>query len=434
MEIVNYILFFILTVIGIYYLFVQKQIGIKSAIHKDKYFLADNYQYLFLFILATAILAGGNIMANRLLITIILSFLAIVLTKQNLTISITGVFYIVYLLWLVIAILYSPVKLYGFRVFLKYLYPFLIMLFASKIANSTEFYRKVLHIIIYVALYGVVSFFILEKIPVVGNLFRIINFWNPAVLDFLPVVITICFVFYSYSKQRKYLILIVLFVIPSIVFMNRTGLLAASITIVVFAIVRYKVKSLPYALLGVALLVGTVLYVPSVREKMFKKQLSSEEIIERGEELTTDDIDSSGRFAMWKWSLGHFYKGKEWKGSGLGVLQHAFYTWDHPFGKLRVVHNDYIQILCDTGLIGLILYGLTMFSLIIHSLIIYYTKRKVPIVRLAAIISGVSLAGMLSTLYTDNVVNYSLMTLGYPFALYGMTLGLDRQYKNKNDL
>jgi O-antigen ligase len=164
---------------------------------------------------------------------------------------------------------------------------------------------------------------------------------------------------------------------------------------------------------------------------MFHKQLSTEEIIERGDELTTDDIDSSGRFAMWEWSLAHFYKGKEWKGSGLGVLQHAFYTWEHPFGGLRVVHNDYIQILCDTGLIGLILYGLTLLSFIVHSVIIYYRKNKVPIVRLAAIISGVSLAGMLSTLYTDNVVNYSLMTLSYPFALYGMMLGLNRHYKIK---
>jgi O-antigen ligase len=222
-----------------------------------------------------------------------------------------------------------------------------------------------------------------------------------------------------------------LIIIPSVLGSIRTGVLASSITIVVFAIVRYKIKSLPYVILGIGVFVGTLLYVPDFRNKMFKKQLSSEEIIEQVNELTTDDIDSSGRFAMWEWSLDHFYKGKEWKGSGLGVLQNAFYTGNHPFGGLKVVHNDYVQILCDTGLIGLALYGLTLFSLIIHSFIIYYKKRKIPIVRLAAIISGVSLAGMISTLYTDNVVNYSLMTLSYPFALYGMTLGLDRQYKNK---
>jgi O-antigen ligase len=432
MGIINYILFFILTIIGLYYLFNQKQIRLKSVIHKDKYFLVDNYQYLFLFILTTTILASGNTMANRLLVTIIFSLLAIVLTKQNLLLSITGLFYIIYLLWLVIAIFYSPVKIYGFRVFLKYLYPFLIMLFASKITNSPEFYRKVLQIILYVGFYGVCFFLFIRRLPFVGNLFGDITFWGPAILDFFPVTITICLVFYSYSKQRKYLIFTALIIIPSIFTSNRTGLLAASITIVVFAIVRYKIKSLPYVILGLGVFIGTLLYVSDFRDKMFKKQLSSEEIIERGEELTIDDIDSSGRFAMWEWSFAHFYKGKKWKGSGLGVLQHAFYTWDHPFGGLRVVHNDYVQILCDTGLIGLVLYALTVFSLIIHSFIIYYTKRKVPLVRIAAIISGVSLAGMLSTLYTDNVVNYSLMTLGFPFALYGMMIGLNQKYKINN--
>jgi O-antigen ligase len=165
---------------------------------------------------------------------------------------------------------------------------------------------------------------------------------------------------------------------------------------------------------------------------MFLKQLSTEEIIENREELSTDDIDSSGRFTMWKWSLKNFYEGKELQGSGLGVLQAVFYSGSHPFGAIRIIHNDYIQILCDTGIIGLILYGLIMVALFFHSFHSFLKKNQVQVVRIAALISGVSLAGILSTLYTDNVVNYTLMTLSYPFGIYGMFLGLNKKYSAEN--
>ncbi|MDR0866399.1 MAG: O-antigen ligase family protein [Candidatus Symbiothrix sp.] len=426
MGIINYILFILLTVLGFYYLFVQRPYQLRNAGSKNQYFIADNHQYLLLFIFATAIIScGANLMANRLMITIIWVALGIFLSKQSLRFSIVTFFYLLYLVWLIIAIFYSPVKSYGFRVLLKYLYPFLIMLFASKITTSLPFYMKALQVILYMALYAACLFIL--RIPWLGSFIWSFTFYGPAIIDFFPVVIALSLVYYSYSNEKKYLFFVLLFIIPSVMGAIRTGILASSITIVVFAIVRYNLKSLPYVAVGVCLLIGTVLYVPAVRDKMFVKQMSTDEIIDRGEDISKEDIDSSGRFAMWDWSLKNFYKGKEWKGSGLGVLQNAFYNEKHPFGKLKVVHNDYIQILCDTGLIGLILYALTFLSLVIHSFVIYFNNRSVPIVKFAALISGVSLAGMISTLYTDNVVNYSLMTLSFPFALYGMMLSLRKK-------
>ena len=42
-----------------------------------------------------------------------------------------------------------------------------------------------------------------------------------------------------------------------------------------------------------------------------------------------------------------------------------------------------------------------------------------------AITAGSTMAGMLLTLYSDNVVNYSMATLSMPFGFYGMMLGLN---------
>ena len=43
---------------------------------------------------------------------------------------------------------------------------------------------------------------------------------------------------------------------------------------------------------------------------------------------------------------------------------------------------------------------------------------------ICAITAGASSAGILLTMYTDNVINYTMATLSYPCGFYGMMLGL----------
>lgn len=427
-NLINHILFPLLSLAGFYFLFGSRTYTIKDPIVKNRSFVVANRPYLLLFIFATAILACGSYMADRLLVTMVILFLGILTAQRSISFSGTAFFYILYLSWLLLSMLIiSPDMGYGFRVFLKYLYPFLIMLFASQLNISKKYYLKALNIILNVALFSVFCFLVLAWIPTVNQIVGSVLFWGPAIIDFYPVPIATSLLLFSHTRKKKYLVYAVLFILPPIFSAIRTGILASSITIVLFAIIRYKLKSIPYVLFGCALLIGSVLYIPQVRDKMFRKQMSTEEIVERREELTTDDIDSNGRFAMWEWSMERFYYGKEWTGSGLGVLQKTFYSLDHPFGHIRIVHNDYVQILCDTGLIGLILYGLTLLSLVIHSIFIYF-RSKQGVIKIAAFVAGVGLSGMLSTLYTDNVVNYSMMTLSFPFALYGLLLSLKRAY------
>ena len=427
---INHILFFIVSLAGFFILFNQRIYIVKDGFLKNKTFKITNLHYLLLFIFSMALLACGQHMANRMTVTMIILVLAIILARQRISFSATSVFYIFYLAWLILSILLiTPEKGYGFRVFLKYLYPFLIMLFATQLAVNAQFYLKVLKAVIIIGLIAIFWQVILVRIPILNNIIGSFIFWGPAIIDFYPVPLTISLLLYSETKKKKYLIYAALFVIPSILGAIRTGILAYSITVILFAIIRYRIKSLPYVLIGTAIFIGSILYIPQVRDKMFREQMSAEEIITQREELTTDDIDSSGRFAMWEWSLERFYKEKEWAGSGVGVLQATFYSLRHPFGSIRIVHNDYVQILCDTGLIGLILYASTLLSLIIHSLFVYFTSKQ-KAVKMAAFVAGVSLAGMLSTLYTDNVVNYSMMTLSFPFALYGLFLSIKRFYSN----
>lgn len=130
---------------------------------------------------------------------------------------------------------------------------------------------------------------------------------------------------------------------------------------------------------------------------------------------------------MWEHLQNRFYTNKQLQGSGTGSVQNYMYT-HRIFGGLKVPHSDYIQMLCDNGIIAVVIYILIGITLIIHTLSVYNHTYS-SVVRLCAITAGSSMAGLLLTLYSDNVVNYSMATLSMPLGFYGMMLGLNKQDK-----
>ena len=423
-----YVLFYALIIMGLRYISLSKSL-VRNPFDRKGYVTVTGPQHFVLFTLYTGIIRLDDLSAARLMIWICFAILALLIDKHpSILKSPVVLLYTLYLLWLVISLFLSTEKFYGSRVFLKYLYPFLFMLLTAKLTVVPLFYFRALKNIFHMAIFACLFLYFGYRLPIFWFLQPIC--WTVApVQDFMSVGVAIALAYHMFYKNKKYLVYCAAFFACSIIWVNRTGLLASSMALMIFSILRYKLKALPYVILFTGLFVGTVLYVGAFREKMFSSDMSSEDILEKSETLSTDDINSSGRFAMWEWSLGLFYKGHEWTGSGLGALQARFYSEDHPFAPLKVVHNDYVQILCDTGLIGLLLYLSILFSLVIHAVMVCWNTRKAPIVRFAAMIAGVAMGGMISALYTDNVVNYSLVTLSYPFGLYGMFLGLNHHVR-----
>ncbi len=43
---------------------------------------------------------------------------------------------------------------------------------------------------------------------------------------------------------------------------------------------------------------------------------------------------------------------------------------------------------------------------------------------MAALVAGSSLLGVFVTMYSDNTLSYSMVTLSFPWGFYGMALGL----------
>jgi O-antigen ligase len=205
---------------------------------------------------------------------------------------------------------------------------------------------------------------------------------------------------------------------------NRTGLLATSAAISGYAIARYKAKALPVIaglfLLGVAVFV----FVPQLRGSTFYNEDSVEfSGVLRGE-IDTSNIDSSGRFAMWEDLLDRFYEPDPLMGSGLGSVQEHLYSKAMLEGGLSVAHSDYVTLLCDTGLVGLVLYLATSLSALGLALKYIWTDTVVMEIRVASALVLAALTASLCATGFDNVFNYTLPVHSLPFAFTGILLGM----------
>jgi len=374
-----------------------------------------------------ALSAAGaiDLMALRLLVLEFFCFLAIRHSLNRVVYSVPLKIYTIYLIWIIIGCFYSPAIGYGLRVILKYIYILLIALAGSTIVRDN---RVLLSSCLWARKVGIISLILF--IPGIGMLLSGVFWYGTAraiSYQFLTVF-SLALACFSYQKKKN-LIFTIIFCIPCLLWVFRTSIMGTTIALMIFALFKYKLKAIP-AIFGVFILFIIIVFsFEPVRNKMFiDSNGKSVEQLQNGQ-ITADDINSNGRFAMWEWSLKKFYDGKELTGSGTGNLQETFYALRHPFSTIKICHNDYVQILCDNGLIGLVLFGGSMLLIIFHCFFVFQHKDYGPVIKIAAISVGSSLGGMLLSMYTDNAINYTMATFSFPLGCYGMMLGLIQKYK-----
>ncbi|CCY50579.1 MULTISPECIES: O-antigen ligase family protein [Bacteroides] len=419
----NYIYFLIITVAGVKFLFTKQDI-VTHPLDKKKKILLDGPELFWVLTFSTGLLAFSapgmlDLMAIRLMILEIFLLVGLFIVKRKPQWNIVVILYMIYMIWLIIGLSYTLSASYGFRVILKYSYPLLIMLFASAAVRDKEIFLKAGLIARIVAIVSIGFSFI----PLIGYLVPGVFWYGTArSIHYISICIFSLALYYHGGKEKKDLLLCILFMIPCILWVFRTSIMGTALAVMTFFFFRYKLKSMP-VILGVLLLfIIAIFNIPSVKGKMFKdeKNVNIEQL--KHGEISKDDINSNARFAMWEHLQKLFYNNNKLTGSGTGSIQNYMYS-NYVFGGLKVPHNDYVQISCDNGLIGIVLYLLIIVSIITHCFIEYNKKNSIAI-KMCAIVAGGSIAGVALTMYTDNVVNYSMATLSYPFGFYGMMLGL----------
>ena len=320
---------------------------------------------------------------------------------------------------MIIGLSYSPSYNYGIREILKYLFPFLVVLCASAVVKEEEVYFK--------AIYGAVTIgiisLIFEFIPFIGKLLP--GFWwygTGVAVNYISLSV-ICLTLSYFTKSRtKFAIFTILFILPCFIWVFRTSIMGTFAAVSAFYFIKYQIKSLP--IIFSLFIVGAVLVftIPSLHEKMFKKESKRTLADLQNNKISDEDISTNGREIIWEHLTSTLYKNNKLSGSGTGAVQQELYT-TIVAGGVNAAHGDYVQILCDNGIIGLVMYISIYVFIFLHCFFLFLRTTQVPI-KMASLMAGASIVGVATTLYSENVVNYSMCTLSMPFGLYGMLLGL----------
>ena len=396
---------------------------------KTEQVLLSGREKFLVFTLATGMVAIStmDLSSVRLLIWMGMMFFSFFMMRQSPRFYKVTFVYIVFLIWLIFTLTATPSLDYGVRIFAKYLYPFVALLFAATFVQSKDF--------IFVAMRWMLIAAFLSSVFLGGFMTGILHIWifylggvfwpNSTLADYLAVMSAVSLVMWWRTKENKYLLLILWFILSSLFNTTRTGILSIGIMIMAWSYLRFKLASLPFLIAGVLIGVSIILFVPSVKEKMFYVPSKVQSISDITSSLNNGNLNTNARSAMWEYLLNRFYKNNKWTGSGLGSVQDYLYT-HHVFGGLTVPHNDYVQLMCDTGKIGLWLYLLFPFMAYI-SLRKYVHKTPKKPIQISAVLAVLSYMAVLPAMGFDNVVNYSFASHSYPFIFIGIFLAYKRQ-------
>lgn len=426
----NLLIFLVLNAAMLIYMY-RYSARMKNPINSQQYLLLEGPEMFFIILMATGTLAlsssggghgsgsGFNLQAIRLMVLEVFCVLVLLVSSRKPVWGIGTVLYLVYILWLVYSMSYSEAGQYGWRYILKYIYPLLIMLAASACVRDEEVF---LGVCLWSRRIALLSIIVL--MTPLGRVFGGV-FWYITALDihYATIVCVSLAMFFFYGKDWKDLAIGIVFFIPCIVTVHRTGLLSIFAAAAIFAFFKFKWISLPYIIGVLAIGVAIVFYVPAFHDKMFWKDTENELTVQdlREGNISEEDIRNNGRQAVWTMLKAEFYEGHELKGSGIGSCQKLLYEHD---AVVKQTHGDYVQMQCDTGNIGMLLYIAIAVIILIQCIVICFSNTYPTYIKACAMIAAGGIAGCYAGMYSDNVVTYTMATTSYPFAFYGMLLGM----------
>jgi hypothetical protein len=426
MAFLNIIYFAIITYYG--YKFLHSNGGIvKGVLEPDVKYEYSGVELFWCLTFATGLLAfsldvGLDLMALRLLVLEIFCIVGLRISENSAIWTFPLKLYVAYLLWLCVGCFYCPSIGYGIRVILKYCYPLLLCLFASAAVREQEVFLKSALLARTVAVISLIFSFV----PLIGALVPGV-FWyaTASAINYISIMTLSLGLFFFTEEKRKNLMYAILFLLPCFIWVFRTSIVGSLVAIMAFSFIKYRTRSLP--IIAGILIAGViaVFTIPSLRSKMFYDDNVTIEQFQSGK-ISEDNVNTNARKAMWEHLEDRMFKDHELIGSGTGSVQNYMYN-NFIFGGLKVPHSDFVQMKCDNGMIALVLYSIIAVCIFFHAFRVYWST-DVPCVQLCALVAGASIAGVFVTLYSDNVVNYSMATLAMPYGFYGMMLGLNNKY------
>lgn len=398
---------------------------VKSPYCKYDMMQCNSTEMLMIVLFATAYIGLSPVLALRLAFLEVLVVYGLMRSKHRAVYSPPIILFFVFLAWIVVGLYYTPNVMFGVRMIFKYIYPLLIALFASSVVSDEEVFMKSGMMARKVATFGIVTLFLPGVSMITGSIF----WYAAAFITGLIPVIMFSFALADFNFERKKNLRWGLFLcIFCVLAAFRTDIFGTCLAIATYSLIKYRLKAVPYvAIMGLTGLL-VMFYVPSIKSKMFIDPDKANIVDYMTFNIDENNVQTNMRKFMWEDATERFYKGHELVGSGTGRVQTFFYTEATDARQGGQLHNDFLVLRCDNGQIGFWLFVISYVAILLHCIQIYHRSPYV-IVRMAALVAGSSLIGVFVTMFSDNTLSYSMVTLSFPWGFYGMTLGLNKRLR-----
>ena len=330
--------------------------------------------------------------------------------------------YTLFLLWNLYTMTYTPYPEQGWMMIVKFCLPYLYYWIGYNAIQSESdlfvFLEKTCKIMCVYALFlgGIISRFLPEIKALftsdTGGLF--ISYASLA--DFFAIFFSIPFTMFLFTKEKRYIGMATWIFLSTLVDSVRTGIGASVLGMTCYYMVYKKSKAIPYICFMVLLFVGSIFAVPQVREKMFGNSATSVTV----RTASMDKVVMNGRNFMWKRIMDHTYNGHEVIGSGSGAALGWLKEQVSKNGGLSLIHSDWVQMLSETGLVGL---GLFIFFAIVMIIVVLSETWKFKnndTVTFAGSMTVASFTACFFAMGFDNVITYSQQGYVLPFIILGI--------------
>lgn len=442
MRIILSILIFVVLLLWLVTLFFseKKKFRIVEYNKGEKYLLSRN-MYFVIFTVCTAPIFLSTLALLKYGLWIGLILWLLLSNRVRMVMEPTMVMYLAFFLWLVFATTYSPVPRDGFMMLVKYALPLCFLWLGYSALNNEKdlvIFLKVVNAAAciyccFIGGQGEKGMPWLYYGPVGGPFAKYAPF-----ADFLTTLFIVPIILYWLTKDKKYIFCALWMVMSTVLESVRTGMGGMMLVFVIALLLRFKMRAVPGVLFAGTIFLSVILFVPSVNQKFFGEDAGSVTAtdIVQGDAMSLDNINTSGRDVVWELVLDRFYKGHEWRGSGLGVAGRFLKDrWLRKESGVAMMHNDYVQLLAESGIIGVSL--LVLFYIIVIVKVVQHVvlRRSGYMVKLTGIMALSSMVGIAFSMYFNNVVSNSMQAMIIPYIFLGFFLKMvDKEQQMKEEL
>lgn len=329
--------------------------------------------------------------------------------------------YLIFVLWCVVSYSYSKNYFYGLMMLIKLLLPFLYYFIAY------DAFRSKLSIDVFVD--KVVKLApVYLGVSIVSNYILFAKFYP----YFGMTLFTFTFVKYIQTRKFRYLTYCLMCLSGNIVEVKRTPLLGMIGAMAIYYFFKYRLKAiLPIILLCMTSVVA-ILYVPALRERIF----FSGTVVSLNSLASTDitkNINTNGRETMWTMVDEKFYQPNKLTGAGLGTVKGWMVSDDNPIrDSFQRLHNDWLHLKCDAGLIGVGLLVLMFISLYINTFNTYRRTRDERLKNLSLMCAMGSTSAIIHMYFENCIGVFSFYTPFILSAMYFRYIGFCNLGNSKN--